>query len=203
MARPSVEAERRRQILTAACEAIAELGFRGVRVADVARRADVSSGTVHYYFDGKDALLRAAFAFNFDSSLRRRQWMHDPPADPLRRLDALLASYLPHGPATTTAWRVWIELWAAALGSPELQRLNDAVYDSWRAIVRDAVDAVCDAGLTRPGLDRSDITEMLIGMLDGLAIQALIRSSRITRARMLEICDAAVHSLLADGVPTL
>lgn len=198
MARPSVEAERKRQILAAACEAIAELGFRGVRVADVAKRAGVSSGTVHYYFDNKDALLHAAFAFNFEDSLRRREWMREPIADPLARLHDLLASYLPAGPETTTAWRVWIELWAAALGSPELQELNDSVYDNWRRIVREAVVAARDAGALRSSLDEADVTEMLIGMLDGLAIQALIRSSRITRERMLEICDAFVDSLLAD-----
>lgn len=61
-------------------------------------------------------------------------------------LRGLLASYLPDGVTTNTAWRVWIELWAAALGSPELQALNDTVYDSWRKIVREAVAAARDSG---------------------------------------------------------
>jgi AcrR family transcriptional regulator len=65
MPRPSVEAERRRQILDATCAVIAKSGLRQLRVSDVATAAGISSGMVHYYFDTKDELVSAAFEFNF------------------------------------------------------------------------------------------------------------------------------------------
>ncbi|MDQ4027821.1 MAG: TetR family transcriptional regulator, partial [Actinomycetota bacterium] len=52
--RPSVEEQRRKEILEAACAAIAERGFAAVRISDIAARAGTSTGTVHYYFASKD-----------------------------------------------------------------------------------------------------------------------------------------------------
>ena len=45
--RPSVEAQRREEVLEATCEIIAEVGFRNVRVSDVAKRAGISTSVVH------------------------------------------------------------------------------------------------------------------------------------------------------------
>src|ERR671933_26728 len=52
--------ERLEQILAAACRAILERGFPATRIADIARAAGVSTGTVHYYFATKDEVLVAA-----------------------------------------------------------------------------------------------------------------------------------------------
>ena len=196
MARVSVEAERREQILSAACESIASLGYRAVRVADVARLAGVSSGTVHYYFDSKEVLLREAFRFNFENSVNRRSWMVDGDDAPVERLRRMLHSYLPGDPDTVMAWRVWVEFWAAALGSEDLQQLNDTVYENWREYVRESVEHAHAQGALDPSLSSGDITEMLVGMLDGLAIQALVGSGHMTRERMLEVCDRFVDTVL-------
>src|SRR5260370_7750478 len=47
------------EILTAALELFVERGFTATKLADVARRAGVTKGTVYLYFDGKEALLKA------------------------------------------------------------------------------------------------------------------------------------------------
>lgn len=194
MPRPSVERERREQILRACCEVIAEVGFRALRVGDVACRANVSNGMVHYYFDSKDALLHAAFEYNFRDSLTRRKWILEQAGDPLDQLHRLVASYLPTGPETITAWRVWVELWASALNNQELQRLNDAVYDEWRAIMTATVEAGARDRLLDVG-DPASVTDTLLGLLDGLAIQVLTGSTHITAERMLELCDTFIDSL--------
>ncbi|MCZ4080012.1 TetR/AcrR family transcriptional regulator [Rhodococcus sp. H36-A4] len=201
MARPSVEAERRQQILQAACESIAELGFRGVRVADVAKGAGISSGTVHYYFESKDTLLHEAFAFNFENSLQRRKWIGEGKESPRAHLHHLVESYLPAGPETITAWRVWVELWAAALGSAELQALNDTIYQTWRGIVRATVDDAAAEGVLNQAADPADLTDMLLSMLDGLAIQALNKSTHVTQERMLELCDSYIDSIMLAADP--
>ena len=65
MARPSVEAERREQILRAACEVIGHKGVNAMRVTDVAKLARISTGSVHYYFETKRDLTQAALEWNF------------------------------------------------------------------------------------------------------------------------------------------
>src|ERR671919_436875 len=48
------------QILAAACRVIQERGFAGTRIADIAREAGTSTGTIHYWFEVKDEVLTAA-----------------------------------------------------------------------------------------------------------------------------------------------
>jgi AcrR family transcriptional regulator len=58
--RPSVEERRREEVLRATWELIAEVGYGRVRVADIADRVGVSTGTIHYYFETKEDVLDAA-----------------------------------------------------------------------------------------------------------------------------------------------
>lgn len=47
------------EIVAAALEVFVERGFAAAKVADVARRAGVTKGTVYLYFDSKEALFKA------------------------------------------------------------------------------------------------------------------------------------------------
>ena len=64
MPRPHVEEERRQQILQATWHVISVSGFRSLRLSDVAKRAGVSSGMIHYYFDTKRDLLKPEVIWN-------------------------------------------------------------------------------------------------------------------------------------------
>src|ERR1700694_4821346 len=49
--------ERRRSLLLAAYELIAEKGFEQLRTRDIAARAGVNIATLHYYFASKEDLI--------------------------------------------------------------------------------------------------------------------------------------------------
>ncbi len=55
----------RDQIVDAALEVLRESGPARVRVQDVAKRAEVSATLLYYYFDGKNALIAAAYARDY------------------------------------------------------------------------------------------------------------------------------------------
>jgi AcrR family transcriptional regulator len=56
--RSFIEAARRAQIIECAIETIAEVGFAQASLAQIAKRAKVSTGVISYYFAGKDDLIR-------------------------------------------------------------------------------------------------------------------------------------------------
>jgi TetR/AcrR family fatty acid metabolism transcriptional regulator len=56
---------RRAQIIDCAIDAIAELGFAQASLAQIAKRAGVSTGVILYYFAGKDELIREVGAHVF------------------------------------------------------------------------------------------------------------------------------------------
>ncbi|WP_163510676.1 TetR/AcrR family transcriptional regulator [Fodinicola acaciae] len=196
MPRPNVEAERRKQILEAACAVIAKAGLQQLRVSDVAAEAGVSSGTIHYYFDSKKDLVAAAFEYNFAASVRRRRWLRESTVDPLRRLHDIVESYLPTTRKSLQAWRVWAELWAEGARDPALQKVNDELYGQWREVVRDAIEAAQHTGVARPG-DPTRLANMLVAMMDGLAVQVLLRSKNMQVATMRATCRAFVDDHLA------
>src|SRR5256712_10584197 len=47
------------ELVAAALEVFVEKGFAATKLADVARRAGVTKGTVYLYFDSKEALFKA------------------------------------------------------------------------------------------------------------------------------------------------
>jgi AcrR family transcriptional regulator len=60
-----IEQARRAQIIDCAIDTIAELGFAQASLAQIAKRAGVSTGATLYYFTGKDELIRAVVAHAF------------------------------------------------------------------------------------------------------------------------------------------
>jgi len=191
-----VEAERRKQILDAACSVIAKHGLQQLRLLEVAAVAGVSSGTIHYYFDTKRELVNAAFEYNFRHSLERRKWLRDETREPLELLGEIVESYLPTRGVSLRAWRVWANLWAEGIRDPALRKINEELYDQWRELVRNAIAAAQRAGTAREG-DPELLSNMLIGMLDGLAMQVLLRAKAMPLDTMRETCRAFIDELIA------
>ncbi|GAA1325616.1 TetR/AcrR family transcriptional regulator [Leucobacter albus] len=195
MVRPSVEDERRAQIMAATRRVMVQRGVAMLRVADVAREAGVSPGIVHYYFESKDELIRETFEDNFSSSFERRSALlaEELPAD--KKLRRLLESYVPVDEATRESWHVWLELWVGALQDEQLRRLNETAYGEWRRLIRDVIDEGVDQGVfVAEGLTSK--VNQLIAMIDGLAVQALLGSTVITAEAMRELCAEFVGNHL-------
>lgn len=60
--RTFIEAARRAQIIEAAIDTIAELGYGQASLSRIAERAGASKGVISYHFDGKDELVRELVA---------------------------------------------------------------------------------------------------------------------------------------------
>lgn len=194
MARRNVEAERRLQILESTCEVIANQGMSTLRVADVAKQAGVSPGIIHYYFDNKQGLIRAAFEQNFQHSLERRAAILHSDNAPIEKLRDFVNAYLPSDSVTTNAWRVWAELWVASLHDRELSDLNDRAYGEWRRILAGLVRDCQVAGQIAES-DAVHIANLLVGLLDGLALQVLVGSHAMTLERMRDTCERFIDQL--------
>jgi len=195
MPRPSVEAERRPQILSAAYSMIASVGIPELRLSDVAKEAGVSAGTVHYYFETKKDLITAAFEFNLTDSLARRQELLASGKNSLGVLHDLVESYLPNGDLSIRAWKVWLALWAEGSRTPALQEINDTLYGQWRDVVAKVIGSAQKEGEAREG-DPTTLANMLIGMLDGLAVQVLLKSPSMTLTIMRETCTTFIREVI-------
>lgn len=192
--RPNVEEQRRRQILEAACEAIAERGFAAVRISDVAAKATTSTGTVHYYFQDRRDVLRQALRFAFEQSMSRQLAELERLRRPRRRLLRLIELNLPDDGEVSQEWIVWMEFWLEALHHPEMRPVNEELYGRWFKVVADIIVAGQEAGDFRQDADADDLANRFVALMDGLAIQVLLHSQQMTVAKMRRVLGDFVES---------
>jgi AcrR family transcriptional regulator len=197
--RPNVEEQRRREILQAACRAIAERGFAAVRISDIAARANTSTGTVHYYFANKQDVLHQALRFAFKKSLTRQLNEMDRLSSARDRLVRLIELNLPHDPDVIEEWVVWMEFWIEALHRPEMRPVNEELYGHWRRIVSDIISEGQVTGEFTTDSDAADMANEFVALMDGLAIQVLLHSQQMTVDDMRRLCRDFVDTKLGVG----
>jgi hypothetical protein len=112
----------------------------------------------------------------------------------------LVDSYLPKDEPTDRAWKVWLALWAEAVRDPALREVNDRLYGQWRGLVADVVKSAQAEGSIRPGRPKV-LANMLIGMLDGLAVQLVIGSEDVDLVTVRRTIKSFVKDFLAAGQP--
>lgn len=96
--RASTQALRRHQLITAAVDAIQERGIGALRVQDVAERAGVSTGTVHYHFSDLDGLILEVFGWASERFFANRLASVAAIQNARAQLLDLVGSGLPSGP---------------------------------------------------------------------------------------------------------
>lgn len=77
--RTFIETARRRQIVAAAIETIAELGYPNASLAQIAKRAGISKGVISYHFRGKDDLIDQIVAQALAGSEELRDKVQEQP----------------------------------------------------------------------------------------------------------------------------
>ncbi len=60
---PEAKADRRQALILAAYQLIAEKGFEGLRVRDVAAHVGINGATLHHYFPTKETLIQSVVAY--------------------------------------------------------------------------------------------------------------------------------------------
>jgi TetR/AcrR family transcriptional regulator, fatty acid metabolism regulator protein len=92
-ARAERQADRRRQILTAAVKVFAQKGFHASRVGDIAEEAGVAYGLVYHYYKSKEDLLETIFRTTWTEMLARVREVTEagvPASEAVRQVTALL-----------------------------------------------------------------------------------------------------------------
>lgn len=127
--RHEAEDVRRRQLIEATVEAIAEVGFHATTILEIAGRAGVSAGLVAFYFRDKNGLLEATLrwlAVQLSTSLVQLLHEAETPRDRIRAVvDATL------GPTQfeRRTSSVWLAFWAQVPTSPRFARIQ-RIYEA-------------------------------------------------------------------------
>ena len=175
MAEPAPATEqneaRRIEMLRAAAELICERGFGDTRIADVAKRAGVSSALVIYYFGTRDRLLVDALRYSEESFYEAAEKMLAEVPSLRERLSLLIQWTCVQEGADEIpgAWGLWFDLWAQAFRHDEIKAGRAERDSRWRKMIVDALDSS-----ELSGKDKRMFALEFAALLDGLSIQVAL-----------------------------
>jgi len=188
----------RDRVLKAALELIIEVGVDQVRLAEIARRAGMSSGQVMYYFTSKEHILLETLAWQEHQDTLRRQAALAKVTGAWRQLQRLVELYLP-GTHPDPSWILWMEAWARAPHNKQVSRFLEELLNPWRDDLAAIVTRGVAEGAFAPPADIDNFTRWFIALLDGLALQRLQRMQGTSRKRLTDLALYAARIELDPG----
>jgi len=114
MGRRDIKAIRRLELIEAAMSAIHAHGFANLTVSQIAQDAGASTGSIHYYFGGKEALLEATMRHLLSVLKRAVLRRLADQSDPEQRLIAVVAGNFDKALFSSESCSVWTQFWAYA-----------------------------------------------------------------------------------------
>lgn len=186
------------RILDAARRLLAEQGHAAVTVEQIARTAQVSRGLLHYYFDSKEALLAGVVRRNVESSLDVAREIFAQAQDTADLVEAFVTAYvavLEHDPGVyATSFEAFVQGRRHPAVATELAEL----YQARRHVMAEGLAQAAGRGIIPLPDDPEALATIMIGLADGLALQALADPTtprervRDTAARLLrQVLDSA------------
>jgi AcrR family transcriptional regulator len=180
MAEPAPATEqneaRRIEMLRAAAELICERGFGDTRIADVAKRAGVSSALVIYYFGTRDRLLVDALRYSEESFYEAAEEMLAEVPSLRERLSLLIHwTCVPEGTDEIPgSWGLWFDLWAQAFRHDEIKAGRAEQDARWRKMIVHALDSS-----ELSSKEKRMFALEFSALLDGLSIQVALEDPEV------------------------
>jgi AcrR family transcriptional regulator len=163
---------RRRRVLEAAVEAIADVGVERLRMTDIARRADMTPGHILYYFERKERILAETLRWSEEELAVRRRQMLNRARTRRGRLHRFIDLYLPDD-RDDPRWNLWTQL---LVQTPDdaIGALLDRLNNLWRDDLTELLDG-----------DRRHALQLCY-VMDGLAWD-MLSGAALTRAQAVKI----------------
>jgi AcrR family transcriptional regulator len=190
-------ATNRDAILEAASEAILEGGARSLRVADVARRAGVSTPLLYYHFKSRSALVRAALDYSNAEAASTAILLAGGPGTGFEVVRDALMAELEDVPKVRNNAVIWNEVTTLAAFEEELRDDVQQVTGDWQRVVADGISRGIADGSIDSGADPDAVAGILTAYLDGASVRWLAGALDLDTARSQ--LSLALRSLLAPG----
>jgi betaine-aldehyde dehydrogenase len=199
--RDELEEARRAQLIEVTVDSLAEVGYVGTTLAQIARRAEVSPGLVAHYFGDKDGLLEAAFrtlARNLAARMRARLALAGTPRG---RVQAVIDTNLAPEEFDKRSGTAWLAFWGQVLHVRGLKRVQTAYQRRMLSNLRS------DLRRLIPAAEGRTLAGMIAAMIDGVWLRAALSEwqeadSESARAMLTAFVEARLRDYAQQGAAT-
>jgi betaine-aldehyde dehydrogenase len=195
-----IEDTRRRQLVEVTIDSLAELGYVGTTLAQIATRAGVSPGLVAHYFGDKDGLLDAAFralARRVGNQVRARLRQVSTPRG---RIQAVIDANLAPEEFEQRTGTAWLAFWGQVLQVAPLKRVQSVYQRRTLSNLRSSLTKLV------PPDEARRLASMIAAMIDGVWLRAALSGwreadSESARSLLTEFVDGRLsHAASAANV---
>ncbi len=162
------EEARRRQLIEVTIDSLAEVGYVGTTLAEIARRAKVSPGLVAHYFGDKDSLLTAAFRALARSIAERVRAKLALAHSPRARVQVVIDVNLAPEEFDRRTGTAWLAFWGQVLHVEGLKRVQTAYQRRMLSNLRSDLRSMI------PGEEAVSLASMIAAMIDGVWLRAAL-----------------------------
>ncbi|KQR53474.1 TetR family transcriptional regulator [Leifsonia sp. Leaf336] len=165
-------AERRAELAAAARALALDEGLSAVTLRAVAARAGVTPALVAHYHESMDGLVAETFVSVVAAEIDEVRALLAAEPNPVRGLAAVMSTLLDGSRDDVTV--IWVEAFALGRRNAALGSVVRDQMDAWRDVIEDVIGAGVASGDFRAEDPRA-VAWQLLGMIDGLNAQALVR----------------------------
>lgn len=193
MATPRNQDARRKHLLEAAVQVINDRGPAGVQMKDVADVAGMATGSIYYYYDNVDELLRHVYTLAFDRYYTSRVAAIAELEDVRDKLRTMVDMGLPRPEDEPLSLALYQVAVAKARDTHHADMITDLCGQQTRLYHR-LPDEGTSAGHFKPVISTEHIAENLISLEDGygLGLSTGNHSYTYEQARQM-VLEAAAH----------
>jgi AcrR family transcriptional regulator len=198
-------ADTKASLMHAAKTLVAERGYAGTSVRDIAAAAGANLAAVNYHFGSRETLLDEAVLECFLDWTRRFELLSqaDPSGSPMDRITAGARALMADLPTAQPLFAAFLEALLRARRSPALRdRLADHYAEQRRRVAAVIAAPTSDRPSAGPSHDRSTVppagrppeilASLLIAFVDGLLLQSLVDPAAVpTVADLAALLQAA------------
>jgi len=193
---------RKRKLIEAAAQCLAELGHAGTSVRAVAARANVSPGLVTHHFKGIDGLIVATYAHVGDQvAAVLNQAMDDATGGAEAKLRAFIDASFKPPVLDRDLLAVWLSFWSLVRRDAQVRKVHRQIYVDYRRRLESLIAAI--AKQRRFKIDAHLAALALTAMLDGLWLELCLDPTTFATEDALRIAHAWVDDLAAGGFRAL
>ncbi|MDR3507183.1 MAG: betaine-aldehyde dehydrogenase [Caulobacteraceae bacterium] len=170
--RPDVEEGRRLQLIEMTIDSLAEMGYVGSTLAQIAGRANVSPGLVAHYFGDKDGLLEATFrtlTSRLGAAVVSRLRVANGPRE---RVQAVIDANLDPKEFDQRTGTAWLAFWGQVLHTESLRRVQAVYQRRMLSNLRHALK------MQLAPAEAARLAAMVAAMIDGVWLRAALSTWR-------------------------
>lgn len=194
MTRQDVAAERKSKIVKATVECITQFGYNNFSMQDVAKVADVSKGIIHYYFLNKEDLMMAVLD-HVSSEVEGLLIGTEVNADPVARLSNVVWMIADVAQSKREYYKINIDFWAQIDQKENVRKEIAKHYTKFRNAIAGILQQGMVHGVFRRG-NPSYFASIVIGMIDGIALQWLFDKNIFNYDDIVKHCEEAIMTFL-------